>query len=327
MTLTDRYLAAIGRRLPKDQADDIVAELRDVLLTRREAKEAELGRALDRRDEEAMVKDFGHPLVVAARYGQQTYLIGPEVYPFFVYTLKLVLTIVCAALITAGVASIVVADGDPGNVLGKTVGALWTSLFIVTGAVTAVFALIERYASPSTLYRNWRPVDLPRVNEKRRSRWDTASEFTAGAIFILWWAGAIRFPNFIPAHDGLNISVDFAPVWQALWWPVLGVVAAKMLVNLLTLVRPGSRVVLSSLNIACAVAGLVVLALAVRAGHWVDVSAGGDPSFNQAKVEWAANLGVQIALVITAIVWTLEGLAEVRRLWRAVTPAQTSPGS
>ena len=64
MELIDRYLAAVGILLPRDQREDITAELRDVLLTHREDKEAELGRPLTRAEGEALLMDFGHPAAV-----------------------------------------------------------------------------------------------------------------------------------------------------------------------------------------------------------------------------------------------------------------------
>ena len=42
MDLIERYLASVRHLLPKQQRDDIVAELRDVLTGRREEKAAEL---------------------------------------------------------------------------------------------------------------------------------------------------------------------------------------------------------------------------------------------------------------------------------------------
>ena len=91
MDLIDRYLAAVGVLLPQAQKADIIAELRDVLLNRREEKEATLGRPLTRSENEALLKDFGNPLTVAGRYGRQQYLIGPELYPIYVFSLRIVL--------------------------------------------------------------------------------------------------------------------------------------------------------------------------------------------------------------------------------------------
>jgi hypothetical protein len=41
MDLLDRYLAAVAALLPKTQREDIVAELRDILLNQMEEKEAQ----------------------------------------------------------------------------------------------------------------------------------------------------------------------------------------------------------------------------------------------------------------------------------------------
>ena len=54
-----RYLAAVERRLPDDAAKDIIAELREAIDSRVEAKEAELGRAAGDDEIAAVLKDFG----------------------------------------------------------------------------------------------------------------------------------------------------------------------------------------------------------------------------------------------------------------------------
>ena len=48
MDLIERYLAAVGRNLSSKQAPDIKAELRDLLLSRVEEREAERGRQIGR---------------------------------------------------------------------------------------------------------------------------------------------------------------------------------------------------------------------------------------------------------------------------------------
>ena len=65
MDLVERYLAAIARQLPDAQKADVTGELRDVLLSRIEDREAELGRALTGPEVEAQLIDFGHPLTVS----------------------------------------------------------------------------------------------------------------------------------------------------------------------------------------------------------------------------------------------------------------------
>ena len=64
MDLVERYMAAIRRNLPAAKADDIAAEIAEDLESRREDREDALGRPLTREETEAMLRSFGHPLVV-----------------------------------------------------------------------------------------------------------------------------------------------------------------------------------------------------------------------------------------------------------------------
>ena len=110
MDLIERYLAAIRRNLPADKATDVTAELREDLLSRIEERESGLGRSLEKGELSTLIKESGHPLVVASRYKPRQTLIGPETYPFFIFTLKLVLLIVAVIIII--VTGLTLAFGD-----------------------------------------------------------------------------------------------------------------------------------------------------------------------------------------------------------------------
>lgn len=114
MDLIDRYLAAVGVLLPRNQREDIVAELRDVLETHADEKRAELGRALTVEEQSELVRAFGHPLAVAGRYGRGQYLIGPELYPLYVIAAKVLLAIAAASALVAGAVAAVLFPGDWG---------------------------------------------------------------------------------------------------------------------------------------------------------------------------------------------------------------------
>jgi hypothetical protein len=64
MDLIDRYLDTVRWLLPRAQRDDIIAELRDELMSQREDRGAELGRPLNRNEQEALLRDYGHPVLV-----------------------------------------------------------------------------------------------------------------------------------------------------------------------------------------------------------------------------------------------------------------------
>ena len=68
MTLVDRYLRAVRDHLPRGQQDDIIDELSDSIQSQIEDQEANLGRPLGEDEQVALLRGFGHPMAVAARY-------------------------------------------------------------------------------------------------------------------------------------------------------------------------------------------------------------------------------------------------------------------
>ena len=113
MDLVDRYLNAIRWNLPRGvRADDVIAELRDVITSRIEDREESLDRPLRQDEISTLLKEFGHPLMVASRYGPQQSLIGPDLFPFYWFALRIVLAI-CAAVIVVSAAANAVFGGQP----------------------------------------------------------------------------------------------------------------------------------------------------------------------------------------------------------------------
>ncbi len=311
--LIDRYLAAIRRNLPSKRADDIVAELREALLSEQEDKESRLGRPLAPDEQEALVKDFGHPLVVAARYGASQQLIGPEVYPFYLFTLKTVLLILGAVILAGSIAGMVFAHGPAAPLLGRTLGALWSGLFWVTGLVTIIFAVMERTGAGDSLVRRWRPRDLPRVTEKPATSFERIAELTWGVIFLLFWVGLLRLPEWSDAA-GRQVHVRGAPVWTGLYWPVIALVVGRMVIGVVALLQPGWVRLRTGLTFAVTLGNLALVAMVWRAQHWVVVSGEGLTPAELGGLQVAIELGIRIALVVVGLVAIIQALVEAWRL-------------
>jgi hypothetical protein len=160
MDLIEEYLRAVAALLPKGQRDDIVAELRDTILTRKEEREAGLGRPLNPDEIEALLREIGHPVVVAARYGEgPQHVVGPMLYPYWLFAVKAVLLI---QAILAGIVFVFTsaAFGDVGYGFVRAVAVGVSGALTLIGIATAVAWLIERYRIRIDYLDNWRVKDL-----------------------------------------------------------------------------------------------------------------------------------------------------------------------
>lgn len=262
MELLARYLQEVRRYLPRAQQDDILAEMSDTLQSQIEDKDAQLGRPLTTEEESDLLKAYGHPKTVASRYYAQQYLIGPALFPFYLYTLKFVFFILFA-LAVAGVTVRALTSGDWSASLGIFWGLMWGSVLSAIGGVTLVFALIEywhiKHAKPlsSDSVTRWDPRSLPAVTTgKPVSRVQSVIEIAFMAIVIAWLAkvpaarSLIAFTMQGPGGSYLT-SVPFTLTgwWHDLaiaWLIVAGVTIVADVVNLIrpewTKVRAATQV-------------------------------------------------------------------------------------
>jgi hypothetical protein len=301
MDLIDRYLDAVRLFLPRAQRDDIAAELRDVLMNRREEQEAALGRPLTRKEDEALLHDYGHPLIVAARYGRQQYLIGPELYPVYAFVVAIVLASIAVAAAITGVVAVSVSGGDVGRGLGAALKVAWTGGFASIGAVTVIFVILQRTGASARIALDWSISDLPRITRRRpRQPW---FEHLTGMVFLIlfvfWWVGLIRFavPD-IPLDTGGALHFAFAPALQVLYLPVLALAAGSIAVHALMLAGREVRSVAVALEAVLQAALAGVAGFALQAGHWAAVSGAGVAASVLANTDKAVNIGAEVTLIV-----------------------------
>jgi hypothetical protein len=314
MNLVDRYVASIRRNLPRDRADDIAAELRDLVATRIEDREDALGRPLDADETKALLRDFGHPLVVAARYRKQQWLIGPAVFPFYFSVLRIVLMVAVAVFVAGAAVDLLFNGRDLLHALGGAVGRLSMSVPISFGIVTVVFVVLERAGFPAEHLRNWDPGQLAEVRDQQPGPWESAIEVALGIAFLLWWSGLIRIPSIA---GGTDFRIEPAPVFALLYWPIFALAAARLVHSLVQWLRPRWRVLRAALAALTTIGGLVLLAFLYRAGQWAIVVSTGMPADKAAEIQTSLNLALRIAIAVVAIVWTLQLLQGIYRLWRS----------
>ena len=65
----------------------------------------------------------------------------------------------------------------------------------------------------------------------------STSGIVANVFFILWWTDVIRPAALLPLNPNQNLSLTLAPVWHALYWPVLALALAAVGLHSLRLIR------------------------------------------------------------------------------------------
>lgn len=234
MDLLDRYLHAVRFWLPRAQQDDIIAELSEDIHSQIDEQEAAVGRKLNDSELEALLRQRGRPVLVANRYRPQQYLIGPALFP--VYRFVVFIVALCY-LIPWLLAWVALAMFDPsyhasfGRTFGPLWGTFWVTTFVALGAVTLVFAILER-VRPRVL-ENWNPRTLPPVRDKNRiPRFNSLFELAANGVFVVWWLSWM-WPLTIFDRGGVRLVL--APAWHRYFGVLLAVAlgnAALAAVNL-----------------------------------------------------------------------------------------------
>ncbi|MBN8815724.1 MAG: hypothetical protein J0J06_09780 [Sphingomonas sp.] len=317
MDLIDRYLAAIRWNLPREaNADDVIAELRDVIASQIEDREDALGRPLGEKEVSAILRDFGHPLAVAARYGAQQSLIGPDLFPFYWFVLKVVLAIVLAVGVLSNLADVVFGGKSLAHALAGATGGLWWSLLGNAALVTLGFAVLERTGWLNAYLQKWKPEELPNLADlkvKPQSAWNSAFEVAAGIVIILWWVGMIHVPLAWTDEKGLTLTP--APVWATLWTPMLALMIAHLIYNVVRWVRPRWKATRALLGVGTTAGALALLVVIYRAGRWITASSATMPADRVADIDRSINLSIHYAIIGVGLIWVFQCGQELWRLY------------
>ena len=293
--MLDAYLAAVAAQLPQDRRDDIAAELKDEILTRAEVREEGLGRALTDEEFEQLLREVGHPLVVAGRYadGPQG-IVGPELYPWWWFAVRMALLAVVALGVLGVLLQVLAGDLDIAQAFGRALHQALTGGLMAIGAVTAGAWLIERQPNKPQFLTHWRVKDLgmfewsgqwnregvsrmfangtlgsgPKGKAKGRGTHDgfspvagAAASAVFTAVVLAWWLGLLS-PMQLGSVTGTD-GVDYGPllrqVHALLYWPVAAIFASRIVFDALR-VATGSPVRMTAAgDVVFAVANIAVL--------------------------------------------------------------------
>lgn len=321
--LLERYVHSVKTLLPPDKADDIAAEMSSNLQSLVEDQAMELGRELRLEEVSAILKQHGHPRVVASRYREHSYpgLIGPQIFPLYWFTLRsifgawLTVRVIVAVFTLMGTATL-------GSILLHLSRDIVLAAFFIGAGVTAVFAAWEYLELKFPQTQRWKPQDLPpvppaihppiRPPQVKQAR--AAVQITGGIVWLIFLAMALFSPWMFWVWGGRGVfspSASLSAMRFPLWLLALCGLS-EMWLNHTRFAKAEWRPLL---RVAVSLAGLSLAIHLLRSGGLLVAGPRWDPS--QAKPLASLNQGLGVLFTIGCVSWALQGLYELRRFIRA----------
>jgi hypothetical protein len=318
MDMIARYLQAVRFWLPKEQQDDIIAELSQDVQAQIDEQEERLSRKLNELEVETLLRQRGSPIQVANKYLPQRSLIGPLLFPIYVFVLKVVTLCMLIPAVVGVIAGLVsgplthAVRGGWQPPFAQIGGQLWGAWFSAMAVVTLVFAILERTPAKAQLFEKWEPRKLPPLRPKHLiPRANSAIEIMVNLCVLVWWAWNMAAP--LELRLG-NVHVTLTVEWVWFFWGILLLTLASAVVAAVNFVRPYWTPARVAVRLCLDVAGAVFFCWVLRASLLATIDWPGATPEKQAVVVNQVNLwlgrmfpyAILICLLIAAInAWRL----------------------
>ena len=313
MEFVDLYLKAVRPFLPRKEQDDILRELSEDIYSRAADREAELGRSLSDTEQQAVLRHYGHPALLASRFRPKQPLIGAPLLPFYWQALKISLIVALAVNLIAN--AILVATGRPADVVIDSLARFPLTAVTLFGWVTLAFMGLDAAVRTFHPSAGWDPRTLKTAKKDPAyvSRVESAIGVAFGTLFVFWCLAVPQQPFLLlgPAAEFMRL----APVWHAAFWPIVVFSVGSVVLHSIDLVRPyrtAPRIVaLIALNL-----GLIVLMGKLLSAESLVVLTDRVPVEKAAKLTEIAQIAFRCGLVGCAIGAAFEAGKQALRLYR-----------
>jgi hypothetical protein len=288
MNLLDKYVAEVGKYLPRKNRADIEAEIRSTLEDMLE--ERKQGQVVDDALVMSLFKEYGSPKKVASTYKTTQYLIGPRIYPIFELVTRIVLTVIFAVSLLGlgvGLAKTGLTGAEVLSQVGGWAAGLFSGLTAALGNIVLVFAIIERTQAANEFekeFEDWDPAELtlePDPAQTKRADFIVAIVFTVLGLIIF-----NLYPDLIAIHLNSNGKWTSIPILTEAffrflpWINVMGI--AQIGFNVFMLAqsawKPATRILSLLMDVAGAVLTVAIMTtpavFAITPETWTAVGAG-----------------------------------------------------
>lgn len=238
--LVERYVQQVGRYLPAKERKEVEAELRSQI---QDQLEDRFAGSPTQAHAATVLAELGDPRKMAASYGSQQYLVGPELYPTLVQVLRRILVIVPTLVVIATVLG-AVASSQPYSLPGlfiETAASAVQAVLILIAVVVLFFAILQNtgtdVSGASGPKKQFDPLALPPLDDPYGvDRAESTFGIAIGTFFALVLVYFLRVGG-LTLRFNLGNPGEVLPV-STIWLIILIVSGiAQVLVNVWALWR------------------------------------------------------------------------------------------
>lgn len=318
--LLERYLHSVKTLLPPDKAEDIAAEIRSNLQSLMEDRAMQLRRELSLEEVSAVLKQHGHPMIVASRYRDRPGrgLISPDLFPFYWFTLRATFGVWVTVRAIIAVFQFQGA-ARAGSILLRLGRDIMLAGFFIAAGVTLLFAGWEYLEFKFRYSERWKPESLaavaPPLRPPKQPR--PVVQLVGSVVWLIFWAMALFLPWMFWVWGGRGVFSPSDAVY-AMRLPMWLLAFFGISQSWLNYTRFAVADWRSLLRVAVNVAGIALAIHLLRAGDLLVAGPQWDPS--QAKSLATLNQMIGGVLVLACIFAGLRCVHELRRFLRKSGP-------
>ena len=321
--LLDRYVYTIRTMLSPEDADDVTAEIRSNLESQREDQALILGRDLSSEELSAILKQHGHPMLVARRYRDAGWGVSPELFAFYRFSLGGLLALIFTILLVKA-AYIFPGRLSLSSFLLQVSRELLVGGIIVTGLVTLIFLGWEYLERKNRFGQKWDPRTLPAIPRPGpQPRQPGPAVTVIGQAAWLSFLGIALFSPWLSWIWGGRGHFDLSSAGSAMrlpLWLIAAFAVSQGWLNFTPFASAGWR---RFLRIALYLAGLAFSVAAVRAGDFLVPGTNWDPYRNASSLV-TLNRMIAGSAALACVLLSLGLVHELRCYLRRLRSGQTA---
>ena len=319
--LIERYVHQVGRYLPNKEREEIQAELRSQI---QDQLDDRYEGAPTQADVAAVLKELGDPRRIAASYGGEQYLVGPDLYPVMMMVLRRGWVIVPPVAILVHLLAVLFGNesGTLIELLLEAAAGAFQATAIFTGIVVLIFAILQHSGEDLDEItgndKGFDPLALPEVNDPAEvDRFESILSMSFGVFALMVMIYFLRAGG-LTLQFNLGQPVDVIPVPIPWLVGLIAIGATQMVLQLVALLRGRWNVALWLVSVALDIVGAVALYFVL----WLPLA-----EQLYAAVPALADVpligrGAEAILVLSIIMAVIEGVSKlVKMVSHRPTPA------